>query len=206
MAYYTLLDAVNYVISQTGAAPVTTVADPLPDAQSALLRINEALTHVQLRGWWFNTDYNVTLTPDAVTSEYLLPNGTLKILSCSQAFLVPRQGKAYDPYNQTYEFTEDAIADLVIRREFVDIPDVAQEAVRFAAAREHVMIELEDDRKAGDIGNLYANAMVELRKEELRHRRHNHISNPRYVRGRGRVRPYGRGSRYINPNYPGGGL
>jgi hypothetical protein len=207
MAYYTLLDAVNYVISHTGAAPVSNTTDPLPDVQSALLRINEALTHVQKKGWYFNTDYDVVLTPDAGTSEYLLPNGTLKILRSNACFLVPRQGKAYDPYNQTFTFTEDATVDLVMRREFIDIPDSAQDCVRFAAAREHILIELEDERKAAEVTkSLYAPAITLLNTEELRMRRHNHWSNPRYVRGRGRVRPYGRGRTYINPNFPGGGL
>ena len=77
---YTYLEAVNYVISLVGAAPVDSTDDLLPDVQDAQLRLKEAsLTH-QKTGWWYNTDDNVILPRD-VDDKIPVAAGTLKVVT-----------------------------------------------------------------------------------------------------------------------------
>ena len=203
----TYLEAINYVITQVGAAPVTDEADTLPDVASAKLRLTEASRWVQKRGWWFNTDYNIEVTPDDQDNyRVALPTNLIKILTASPCFLLDRSGFAYDPYNQTTEFPDVStfVLSYVLENAWDDLPQTAQDCVRFAAAEQHVMIELEDTRKAERLADTYREAMVDLKKDDLEITRRNVAFNPQFIRTRGGVRPYRSGGRTLNPVFPGG--
>ena len=203
----TELEAVNYIIAQSGSAPVTALTAGLPDIDSALLRLDEASTYVQKRGWWYNTDLNVEIDITAGTFTIPLPANTMKILSTNYSFLIPRNGLGYDPYTQSTSFPdlegESVFLDLVMKLDFEDLPDTAQDAVRFAAAREHILIFLEDHRKAQLMEDPYRESIVEMKKDDLEVKRRNMGNSPKFIRTRGGVRPY-RTGRGVNPNVPGG--
>ena len=201
---YTLLETVNYVIAQTGYAPITDINNQLPDNQSAQLRILEASRFAQKRGWWFNTELNVVLTKD-VDNKFALPANTIKILRASPCFLVDRGGFAYDTYNQTDVFTEiDTVTvSLVVELDYADLPLSVQDVVRFSAAREHVLIELEDESKSDRIDMLAQAAWLDVKKDDLEIKRRNMAYSPQFARTRGGVRPYRSGGS-VNPNYAGG--
>lgn len=203
---YTLLETINYVISQTGAAPVDDVNDPLPDVASATLRINEAVVKTLKRGWWFNTNYNVQITKD-VDDKYPIPTDTIKILRASPFFVLDRGGFAYDPYNQTTVFPEgeDTLCvDLIYKLDYDLCPYTVQDLIRAVAAREHIIIELEDMRKADTLTDDINAALMDMRKDDLEIKRRNIAYNPKFIRTRGGVRPYRFGGRGVNPNRPGG--
>jgi len=201
----TYLEAINYVITQVGAAPVTDVNDTLPDVASSKLRLTEASRWLQKRGWWFNTDLNVEYVPDAGDSYRIaLPSNLIKILHATPAFLIDRGGFAYNPYTQStsFEGLSCVLVDIVLENEWDDLPQSAQDCIRIAAAQQHVMIELEDMRKSETLSELYREAMIDLKKDDLEIRKRTMRYNPSVVRTKGGVRPYRSGSR--NPLYPGG--
>ena len=204
---HTLLETVNYVIAQTGAAPVDSLVDPLPDVASAQLRIQEALVRTQVRGWWFNTNFDVVIEKDG-NNKYPIPADTIKILRASPFYLIDRGSFAYDPYSQTDTFPEgpaNICVDLVYLVPYEQCPYSVQEVVRYAAARDHILLELEDVRKADTLQQDLTNAVVEMRKDDLEIKRRNMAYSPKFIRTRGRVRPYRWGGRTVNPSFPGGG-
>ncbi len=201
---YTLLETINYVISQVGASPVTDVNDTLPDVASSKLRIGEAMVNTLKRGWWFNTDYNQEIETDA-NDKIPLGADVIKVIRATPYFLTVRGGFAYDPYNQTDTFPDisSVCVDVVRMLDYENLPPVVQEVVRFAAAREHVMIELEDDKKVMLIDQLHRDAFVEMKKDDLQIKQRNMAYTPKFLRTRSGVRPYRMG-RGVNPYRPGG--
>ena len=73
VAATTELEAINIMLAAIGEAPVNTLTGSLPVdvkiAQSTLVEINKS---VQAEGWSFNTEIDVTLTPNA-SKEIVLP-------------------------------------------------------------------------------------------------------------------------------------
>ena len=90
---YSELEALNFLLSHVGAAPVTTTNNPLPDLASAQLRLYESSVWVQKRGWWFNRIWYQDYVPDEETNEIDLPTNTLKILSAFPEFVIEKDGK-----------------------------------------------------------------------------------------------------------------
>lgn len=205
----TYLEAINYIIAQVGAAPVDDENDPLPDVASAKLRLSEASRWIQKRGYWFNTDLNVILTPieEGEVDEFkiVLPTNLIKILHATPAFLIDRSGFAYNPYTQSNEFPDvtNVCVDLVLENVWDDLPQTAQDCIRIGAAQQHVLVELEDARKADTLSGLYREALVDLKKDDLEIKKRSVAYNPQFIRTRGGVRPY-RSGRGTNPTYPGG--
>ena len=203
---YTLLESINYVISQTGAAPVDNVNDPLPDVASATLRIREAQIQTLKRGWWFNTDLCLKITK-SVSDTYTIPADTIKILRASPYFVIDRGGLAYDPYSQSTIFPEGPetlVIDRVYNMPYEDLPYSAQDVIRLVAARAHILIDLEDTRKAQSLDLEIDAALIDMRKDDLQIQRHTSVWNPTFIKTRGGVRPYRSGGRTVNPTIPGG--
>ena len=94
------LDAVNYVLNQIGSPGVTAPEVGMPDYDAAERRLAEASTWVQKRGWWFNTETNVTLTVET-DGTIILPTNLLKVLNSAQGFMLNRGGLAYNPNTQS---------------------------------------------------------------------------------------------------------
>ncbi len=178
---YTLLETINYVISQTGAAPVTDINDPLPDVASAKLRIEEARVETLKRGMWFNTSRGQEYTID-LSNQIPIGADVLKVLKSSPLFLIPRDGYLYSPQLRTNEFvflgSDPVTVDLVLDMDYDDMPYSAQDVIRYSAARQHVLHELEDDTKAAQISLDLNNAVMDLRKEETEINRYAIDANP----------------------------
>lgn len=204
---YTLLESVNYVIAQIGSAPVDVLTDPLPNVAKAQARIDEASVKVQKRGWWFNRSYCLPIDKD-VDDKYPIPDDTIKILVPSLNYALERGGFAYDPYTQTDTFPDGEATiyvDIIHKVVFDELPYVVQDVIRLVAAREHVMIELEDTRKADSYIQDISAAMADLKKDDLEIKRRNVVYGPKFIATRGGVRPYRLGGRSVNPTIPGGG-
>jgi hypothetical protein len=198
------LDAINYVLAQVGSAPVTDDQSLQPDVQTAILRLSEASTWLQKRGWWWNTDLNVTL-PLNVNDKIPLPANTMKILKAYPEFVTNRDGFAYSPHRQTDIFDGALYVDIVIEQPWDYMPPSAVDAIRHRAAKQMVLIQLEDYNKADRIEADYLEAMLELNKDDMSIKRRSLFASPTVQQRRSGVRPVGgRRNGSINPNIPGG--
>ena len=199
------LDAINFVIAQVGATATDDENDTLPDVTDAKLRLEEADLWLQKKGWWFNTDLDVELSPDE-NDQIPIPAGTLKILTHTSGFLLLRDdGFMYNPYTQSNLFpdTDHFHLDLIIRLPWVDLPQSAQDVIKLHAAQQMIIIRLEDYRKAERLDGQMSEAMADVKKDDLEVKKRNARYGPTSILVRGGVRPYRHG--YRNLNIPGGG-
>jgi hypothetical protein len=75
----TELTAVNLMLSSLGERPVSNLANAQRlDVQRAIATLNEVNVLVQTRGWWFNAETKVVLTPNA-DGEYIVAADVTKI-------------------------------------------------------------------------------------------------------------------------------
>ena len=139
VAATTELEAINIMLAAIGEAPVNTLTGSLPVdvkiAQSTLVEINKS---VQAEGWSFNTEIDVTLTPNT-SKEIVLPVNVLRVDANIHQHPdidpIQRGLKLYDRLKNTFEFDEDLICTDVYYRDFDEIPEQARSYINIRAAR-----------------------------------------------------------------------
>ena len=139
VAATTELEAINIMLAAIGEAPVNTLPGALPVdvkiAQSTLVEINKS---VQAEGWSFNTEIDVTLTPNT-SKEIVLPVNVLRVDANIHQHPdidpIQRGLKLYDRLKNTFEFDEDLICTVVYFRDFDEIPEQARSYINIRAAR-----------------------------------------------------------------------
>lgn len=130
----TELEAVNVLLTTIGEQPVNTLAgNQVVDVTIAKQVLNEVTREVQSKGWHFNTEYRVRLTPN-LSGEIVVPADTSRIdvadLDCTV-----RNGKLFNLGERTYQFSRTVEADIVFYQDFFDMPDVAKRYTTIKAAR-----------------------------------------------------------------------
>ena len=199
---YTDLDAVNHLLSQVGAAPVTTLTPATPTVASALLRIEEAVRWVLKKGWWFNK-YRIEAIPDG-DGEITVQSTVIKAVAFHE-FVIVKDTKLYAPRRNSFVFDMAFEVTITELFSFEDIPLSAQEAVLYRAAQQMVLLDLEDTNKAAVISEDFRDAWQLLKMEHLEIQRLNAAYLTPVQKMLGKVTPYRR-YRTRNPNLPGGGL
>jgi len=201
---YSELEAVNFLLSHVGAAPVANLNVDLPDIVSAQLRLNEASIWVQKKGWWFNRLIRQVYEPDG-SDEVVLPDNTLKVIGQWPQFVIEREGKAYNPYEDSYEWDINLCLDIILLLEWDALPPSAQDAIMYRAAVNMIIHELEDSNKAQLVQGDAQESYVLLKQEDLQVRQRSVFTTPAFQRLMYRVRPYKRYN-LRNPTFPGGGF
>ena len=150
VAATTELEAINIMLSAIGEAPINSLTGTLPvDAKIAQSTLNEINKKVQMEGWSFNTEIDVTLTRDG-SNQISLPIDALRvdpnIHQHTTVDAIQRGLKLYDRLNNKFEFDEDLICTVVYLRDFDEIPEPARYYMTIKAARVFV------DRLVSDQG------------------------------------------------------
>ncbi len=142
VAATTELEAINIMLSAIGEAPINSLTGTLPvDAKIAQSTLNEINKKVQMEGWSFNTEIDVTLTRDG-SNQISLPIDALRvdpnIHQHTTVDAIQRGLKLYDRLNNKFEFDEDLICTVVYLRDFDEIPEPARHYMNIQAARKFV--------------------------------------------------------------------
>ena len=150
VAATTKLESINIMLAAIGEAPINSLTGTLPvDARLAQQTLTEINKKVQMEGWSFNTEIDVTLTRDG-SNEIALSIDTLRIDANIHQHPtidpIQRGLKLYDRLNNKYQFDEDLICTVVYFRAFNEIPEPARYYITIKAARVFV------DRLVGDQG------------------------------------------------------
>ena len=198
------LEAVNYLLSLIGSPPVGDLETLHPDVQSCIDRLNEATATIQKEGWWFNTEYKWTFTPDSTTQELELPTFTLEADVTSRRAVVKRGTKLYDTLNHTYQFTTPLTANLIVQLNWDLLDLVVQDTIKFFAGVQLCEFDLEDAIKAQGQQKFYTKSLADMKKTHLRSQRRNIMATPATRFMRNGIRPYQSGGAGIDPTYPGG--
>lgn len=136
----TELEAVNTILSVIGEAPISSLqaGAAVADAVTAQQTLSEVNRSVQSKGWHFNTDKKISLSPEAFTGEVRVPSNCLRVDTVEddrEVDVVLRGSRLYDRVNHTYSFTRSLMVDMVVLLPFEEIPETARHFITIKAAR-----------------------------------------------------------------------
>tara|TARA_Y100001963_G_scaffold46717_1_gene65876 strand:- start:12 stop:644 length:633 start_codon:yes stop_codon:yes gene_type:complete len=135
----TKLEAVNVMLTSIGEAPVNSLISGLEDAELAETILESVNKETQSKGWIFNTDLKLSLSPNT-DNQIVLPDNYLRVdtrgtLRSSNKDIVERGRKLYDRIGNSFTFTDAVTVDVVILLDFTDIPEVARRYITIRSAR-----------------------------------------------------------------------
>jgi hypothetical protein len=137
----TELQAVNQVLATIGESPLESLSDTLPQIGELILEtLHRTAREVLSHGWAFNTDYDVTLSPDPATSTISVPEDTLKIdvlfWPGSGVDVISLRGdRLYNSDEGTFEFDDYVRVSLVRALPWDDTPESFRQYVTARTAR-----------------------------------------------------------------------
>lgn len=174
------LDVVNAMLLGVGQSPVSSVDSTHPFVITALSVFDGVDQDVQAHGWWFNKDYNVTLTPDN-TGAIVLPDTVLSVDPVHPYIpLLQRGGKLYDPYAQRYTFDKPIRVNLISRITFEDLPAPAAKYIQRRCVYEYFLNFDGEANKLQTLAALMENSRAILNAEQMRVVRTNVVDSTTY--------------------------
>jgi hypothetical protein len=144
----TELEAVNTMLSVVGEAPVNTLeSSGLGDVAVAQQVLLETSREVQERGWSFNRESGITLSPNTSGNIAVPPNVLRLDTLREEAMHVTQRGtRLYDRENHTYSFSRPVKCEITFMLDFQDLPHAAKHYITIRAARRFQKRVLGSDR------------------------------------------------------------
>lgn len=135
-AYQSELDAVNDILGAIGESPVNTLeGDANVDVVNAKRILQQVNRLEQARGWTFNIEEEVTLTPDVFSNLIPYLSTYLKLEGSGGERYNNRAGYVYDRENKTDRFTGPITVNLIELKTFDEMPEVFKRYVITKAAQ-----------------------------------------------------------------------
>lgn len=135
----TELEAVNTMLTTIGESPVNQISESTADTRIAYLILGEVNRATQIRGWHWNTESDVTLTPDGTTKEITLGSNVVRVDVDGREYtnidVIQRGTKLYDKKNHTLQFSSPVKAEVVYLIPFADMPEQARYYIIVRSAR-----------------------------------------------------------------------
>lgn len=131
----TELQAVNRMLAAVGESPVVSLDAPLPEVLQARDVLSTVSLEVQSKGWHFNSDSNVKLSPDGIGNIFVATNALRVDATDDYADVTVRGGRLYDKSENTYTFKAAVLADVVWFFAFDTLPQAAKHYIYIKAAR-----------------------------------------------------------------------
>lgn len=199
----TKLDVLNHMLSVVTEAPVSSPTSNHPTALSAIVVLERVDKETQKRGWWYNTEYSLNLTPNE-SGHIIVPDGTLYIDPTSTGSKLVRRGnRLYDPVNHTFNIGQAVQVDVVLQLEIEDLPESAAMYLLHKAAYDFYVNDDGDETKSNRLEREANRAWAELQQEELKAADVNAGNRPTSALLRMRMQRMGVSR--SNPDLPGGG-
>jgi Tail tubular protein len=133
-------DAVNVLLQAIGEAPVNSIeVSESVDVAAAVQALDEISLAVQTKGWHWNREYGLKLTPNS-QNQLVLPDNTLRVVKAyDEAPQLPRKvaqrgARLYDQQNHTFTFDDPLLVDLILFLAYEDIPAYAARYITIRAA------------------------------------------------------------------------
>jgi len=140
----TELEAVNTMLSAVGEPPINSL-DAQKNADAAIARniLKEVNREIQTHGWHFNTQRDVSFSPDSNTKEILVGDNVVRIdiditsvgTSYDERDITQRGNKLFDRKDNTYEFTSDVKATVTYLFDWDELPEPFKNYVTVRSAR-----------------------------------------------------------------------
>jgi hypothetical protein len=140
----TELEAVNTMLSAVGEPPINSL-DAQKNADAAIARniLKEVNREIQTHGWHFNTQRDVSFSPDSTTKEILVGDNVVRIdiditsvgTSYDERDITQRGNKLFNRTDNTYEFTSDVKATVTYLFDWDELPEPFKNYVTVRSAR-----------------------------------------------------------------------
>lgn len=140
----TELEAVNTMLSAVGEPPINSL-DAQKNADAAIARniLKEVNREIQTHGWHFNTQRDVSFSPDSTTKEILVGDNVVRIdidmtsigTSYDDRDITQRGNKLFDRKDNTYEFTSDVKATVTYLFDWDELPEPFKNYVTVRSGR-----------------------------------------------------------------------
>lgn len=125
----TELEVVNSVLSVAGDNPVSSLDDEYQPVFIIKKMINDISRSMQTKGYWFNSEYDVTLEPNTITNRITLPFNLLKFEPKDTRYIA-RGLEVYDRESRTSTVEDSIIADITLMLTFEQLPQSAREYIK----------------------------------------------------------------------------
>ncbi len=134
------LEAINTILSVIGESPISSTSEisSVADAVIAQSILSEVSRQVQTKGWHFNTDKEITLSPDTFSGEITVSTNCLRVDPAGddrELDLVHRGTRLYDRTLHTYNIAKQVKVDMVVLLPFTELPQAARQYITVKAAR-----------------------------------------------------------------------
>jgi hypothetical protein len=135
----TELDAINTMLTTIGESPVNSISASTADTRIAQLILQEVDRATQIKGWNWNTETDVVLTPNVNTTHISLANNVVRVSIDKRTYtnidVVQRGTRLYDKKNKTFDFKSPIKAQIVYLLPFTDLPEQARYYIVVRSAR-----------------------------------------------------------------------
>lgn len=139
----TELEAVGLLMLAIGETPVTSLTALTGDAAAARILLHETSRNLQDRGWSFNSDDALVLSPNA-NGEVRLPANTARVdiaapVPFEDSRVIFRGPRAYDRAAHTYQLSRPLKVDLVTFLPWEELPHYARRLIIARAVVRFIM-------------------------------------------------------------------
>ena len=168
----TKLKAVNVILAGMGEVPITTLdASQSGLAQKAEDVLDETSRTLQAKGYYWNSEDDYSLSPDASGNVYL-PANTTRVsrayIAGSSDILIQRGQKIYNRTKHTFTFPQGTTVkvDIVVYLDWDDLPEFAKQAAIYPAQKRFQIRELTSNAIDSAIENDLQLAIATLEQAE----------------------------------------
>lgn len=178
----TELEAINRMLRSVGDFQAESLIAPeREDVQRAVDELADATRDVLSQGWWFNTEEEYPLPPDA-DGRIPVPENFSRVDLCApnpEAELVQRDSFLYNKKTRTnLGFTEPVKVDAIVRLPFASLPHEAQVVILITAGRAFQEAELGEVVQSRFSLQALNDAWVALNDAELENEDFNMLDSP----------------------------
>lgn len=204
------LEIINHMLNTVGEAGVVTIESLHPSVTVAKRILSTTDKTFQLRGWWFNKEYGITLEKNIANEvdipanaiEFTIDQNRLQYLSSGGKLQYVQRGtKVYDALNHTFNISRSIPADLVLQLDIEDLPGAASNYLLHKAAEAMYLDDDGDEQKLNRLNQRVAEAWNQLKAAELKALNTSSLDAPMARALQFGIGQYGSPS---NPNFPGG--
>ena len=173
----TRLNAINICLRAVGESPVSSEDSQHPYVIAAKNVIADKNRDIQSKGWFYNTQKDITLPRDLNHFVYI-PNNTLAIDTNDVLGAITVRGdRLYDMYRHTFEFEAGVILDLVEELNFEELPYVAAKYIAYSAAEEMQSSYEVEQLKVQILQQKLQEARIDMNKLQRRNSNSNSLAN-----------------------------
>lgn len=202
------LDIVNHMLATIGVRKQNSLDNGHPSVIAAVGVLDSANEDFQARGWYFNKEESVRLTPTAErfvylpkeVTEFAIAKQYLQYLHPDEKLrYVQRGNRVFDTRANTYEIGRVLLADLSYLRDIEELPAAARSYLKQLAAERMAEDDEADNSKLARLADRRESAWAQLMAAHFKATAPNALDSPAAQRLQFRME-----TSYGNPNLIGG--